>query len=233
MRQPQLVADMVAMSKSKLGPAKPVSIKIRLDSDPQHTVALVRMAAAAKADYVSIHGRTRYQASTHPVDEEGLAFAADIARTCGLPSVANGDAWTLEDAQRIRKKCKVQAVMSARGLLANPALFSGYASTPDEAAEVRAALPSPSCTLNSSQRFFGYAIQSGLPFALGHHHLSYMLESRFAKPGALHPRLSGRIGSEQAQSAFSSIRCHPTPRRKTTSRRRACSSDGRDKRALL
>lgn len=98
--------------------------------------------------HISVHGRTRHQASTEPVDIPGIGFAVECARgrvpivasECPVPmrgfqartdvfslrsilphpSIADGDAWTRHDAESIRRATGVRGVMSARGLLTNP-----------------------------------------------------------------------------------------------------------------
>lgn len=84
------------------------------------TNELVTSAVAAGADFISVHGRTRHQSSeAHPVDPEAIAFAASCAKGA-VPIVANGDVFTREEGENLRKQTGVQGVMSARGLLANP-----------------------------------------------------------------------------------------------------------------
>ena len=55
--------------------------------------------------------------------------------------------------------------MSARGLLANPALYAGYNSTP----------------INCVEDWIKIAINTGTSFNCFHHHLIYMLESSLTK----------------------------------------------------
>lgn len=84
------------------------------------TNTLVRTAIEAGADILTVHGRTRHQSSSgHPVNLESLAFAVSCAKG-DVPVIANGDVFTLEDAEETRRRCNVRGVMSARGLLANP-----------------------------------------------------------------------------------------------------------------
>ena len=72
---------------------------------------------------ISVHGRTRHQTSAGtPVSLKDIRFANEIAAGA-VPVVANGDVFSLADAQKTREVCKVNGVMSARGLLANPVLF--------------------------------------------------------------------------------------------------------------
>jgi hypothetical protein len=88
------------------------------------------------------------QPSTQPVDLPAISFANTLVAG-RVPTVANGDAWTFDDVKMIREETGVQGVMAARGLLANPALFAGYDSTPKEAVEVRNP-PSLLCSLSGS-----------------------------------------------------------------------------------
>ncbi|GAA5862737.1 hypothetical protein JCM3774_001901 [Rhodotorula dairenensis] len=164
LRKPELVHDLVRSTKSRLGWNFPVSVKIRVDDDKSRTNELVTSAVAAGADFISVHGRTRHQSSeAHPVDPEAIAFAASCAKGA-VPIVANGDVFTQEEGENLRKQTGVQGVMSARGLLANPALFAGYTQTPMEAV----------------QHFVRLSTAYGLIFPLFHRHVSYMLENSFA-----------------------------------------------------
>lgn len=129
------------------------------------TNELVTTAIAAGADLITIHGRTRHQSSSgHPVNLDAIRTAAEFAQ--GKVSViANGDVFSWEDAQRTRAHTGVGAVMSARGLLANPCLYAGYAATPRRAVK----------------QFLDLSTGTGLIFPLFHKHASYMLESRLAR----------------------------------------------------
>lgn len=142
LRKPELVHDLVRTTKARLGWNFPVSVKIRVDDDKRcvfsyqtrvppsgrgadstrnsRTNELVTSAVAAGADFISVHGRTRHQSSeAHPVDPEAIAFAASCAKGV-VPIVANGDVFTREEGENLRRQTGVQGVMSARGLLANP-----------------------------------------------------------------------------------------------------------------
>ncbi|GAA5839044.1 hypothetical protein JCM11251_007860 [Rhodosporidiobolus azoricus] len=163
LRKPELVRDLVRATKQRLGWEFPVSVKIRVDDDPKRTEELVSSIIAAGADILTIHGRTRHQSSAGvPVNHDAIAFAVSCAKGA-VPTVANGDVFTKKDGEDMRKRTGVQGVMSARGLLANPALFSGYERTPVEAI----------------QSFITHSISYGLIYPLFHRHVAYMLESHF------------------------------------------------------
>lgn len=138
---------------------------IRLLTATRLTNELVTTAIAAGADWITIHGRTRHQSSSgHPVNLAAIRTAAEFAQG-KIPVVANGDVFSWEDAQRTRAETGVGAVMSARGLLANPCLYAGYAQTPRKAVE----------------EFLDLSTGTGLIFPLFHKHTSYMLEGRLAR----------------------------------------------------
>lgn len=124
-----------------------------------------------------------------------MKFAIECANACGLqtargvspgdayvqgedggagglaPCVVNGDIWTRDDAQAWRARTGARGAMSARGLLANPALFSGASRTPPAAVA----------------DFVDKSLLWGLPPALLQYvdvaytsrHLAYMLEDSF------------------------------------------------------
>ncbi|PWN50875.1 FMN-linked oxidoreductase [Violaceomyces palustris] len=188
LRKPEIVRDMVRSVKARLGESYCVSVKIRVDSDLRLTDQLVRTALHAGASLLTIHGRTRHQASSHPVNLDAIKFAVDAANACGLrtawgssgggasafadggsggyvPCVANGDVWSLDEAIEWRSRTGTRGAMSARGLLANPALFAGYEKTPPEAVAL----------------FTQLATSWGMVSALSHRHLAYMLESSFTR----------------------------------------------------
>ncbi|KAL8291442.1 hypothetical protein RQP46_002420 [Phenoliferia psychrophenolica] len=165
LRKPELVAELVRTTKQRVGWDFPVSVKIRVDQDLQLTNQLVRTAITAGADWITVHGRTRHQSSSgYPVDLDAIAFAVSCAKG-DVPVVANGDVFTWEEAEETRRRCGVKGVMSARGLLANPALFAGYEKTP----------------IAALSEFVDIATDTGLIFPLFHRHMAYMLEAHLGK----------------------------------------------------
>ncbi|CAE6455303.1 unnamed protein product [Rhizoctonia solani] len=122
LRQPDRVRDLVRAAKDRLGWGYSVSIKVRVDSDLKRTQQLMETAVHAGASYITVHGRTRHQASTLPVNLPAISFARECVKGA-LPVVANGDAWSSTENETIRRETGCDSVMSARGLLANPVKF--------------------------------------------------------------------------------------------------------------
>ena len=79
--------------------------------------------------------------------------------------IANGDIRSRSDASRIAALTGVDGVMSARGILSNPAMFAGYDVTPRECVE----------------RWVQLSLGTGTPFPTFHHHLTYMCEKSFSR----------------------------------------------------
>ncbi|TPX71575.1 hypothetical protein CcCBS67573_g06163 [Chytriomyces confervae] len=171
MEKPELVKNMVEAvqhtiktSNVKLADGlKPTcSIKIRVHDDIRTTMDYVKRAEAAGVDYIVVHGRTRKQRSSEPVNLDAIKTIKEHA---SVPIFANGDVFTLEDADRIVEYTGVDGVMAARGLLENPALFAGHKTTPLAAIEAYTRLS------------IGY----GTNYFIMHHHLMMMTEKSMSR----------------------------------------------------
>ncbi|KLO16498.1 FMN-linked oxidoreductase [Schizopora paradoxa] len=170
LRQPDTVRDIVRAAKARVDSNYPISIKIRVDKDLKRTDQLIQTAIHAGVSHITVHGRTRHQSSEGtPVSLSSIKFAVEAARGA-VPVLANGDVWTRGDCERFKQETGASAVMSARGLLANPALFSGFTDTPPEAVE----------------SFVRLATGYGLIFPLFHRHIAYMLESQLPRQERLY-----------------------------------------------
>ncbi|CAG8787698.1 9948_t:CDS:2, partial [Gigaspora rosea] len=108
-------------------------------------------------DFIAIHGRTRRQKSTSPIDLDTIRLCKESLQ---IPVIANGNVFSLEDANILCENTKVDGVMAARGILKNPALFAGYESTPWECVD----------------RFIKLSLGLGTTHYIFHHHLMYMFE---------------------------------------------------------
>ncbi|CDH59923.1 trna-dihydrouridine(20a 20b) synthase [Lichtheimia corymbifera JMRC:FSU:9682] len=155
MSDPETVRDMVRTVKNRV--SIPCSIKIRVHPDLRETYEFVKRAESVCVDYITVHGRTRKQKSTEPVNFEGIKL---VKESVSMPVFANGSIFSNADAEEMYEKTGVDGVMSARGLLQNPAFFSGYEYTPWECIE----------------EYVHLALGYGTNHFIFHHHLMYMFE---------------------------------------------------------
>lgn len=153
-KQPELVADMVQQARTRSN--LPISIKIRIHCDISQTVELCRRAESAGCAWITVHGRTTKQRA-EPCNVDAIRTVKESVR---VPVVANGDIRCEDDIHRVAEMTGVDGVMSARGILENPAMFAGHPSTP------------PSCI----QDWVDTTLTHGLSHTLFHHHLIHMLE---------------------------------------------------------
>ncbi|PQE21100.1 hypothetical protein CJF32_00005554 [Rutstroemia sp. NJR-2017a WRK4] len=160
MHKRELVAEMVKEAKATMQREghegkKTVSVKIRIHKDLRQTIDFIQTVQSAGIDFLTIHGRTRSTPSSHPVSLDAIKLLASHAT---VPTLSNGDVFTLASAQAHTEYTQTNGVMSARGLLENPALFAGYAHTPWEAVDY----------------FMNRVVRQPIPFKLVVHHLNQM-----------------------------------------------------------
>ena len=157
-KKPELLKDIVQHAKSSVNnPDFTVSVKIRIHDDLRRTVSLAEMLERIGISWLSVHGRTVEQRKD-PVNLEAIKLIAEHVQ---MPVIANGDIKTLDDVTKVCEFTGAAGVMSARGILNNPAMFAGYEHTP----------------LECVQDWVEIALETGAAFQTFHHHLMYMLEN--------------------------------------------------------
>ncbi|KAI5710789.1 hypothetical protein M8J76_000335 [Diaphorina citri] len=103
-----------------------VSVKVRLLGSIEKTIHLCRQLEKCGVSFITVHARTAAQ-KHEPIDAKALRILKDHV---SIPIIANGDVFSLRDADRLYESTKCNGVMAARGLLKNPGLFSGANRTP-------------------------------------------------------------------------------------------------------
>ena len=101
---------------------RPVTIKIRKgwDKGSANAVEFSKMAEAAGAAAIAVHGRTRTQMYSGKADWD---LIREVKNAVTVPVIANGDVFTAGDAERILKYTGADMVMVGRGALGNPWIF--------------------------------------------------------------------------------------------------------------
>ena len=129
LQNPDLAARLVEAAKNNT--TKPVTCKMRIgiDSTPYDYVGFAKKLEEAGADAVAVHGRTREQYYSGQANWEAIK---EIKAELKIPVIGNGDVFSLEDADRMKKETGCDFVMIGRGALGNPWVFSGKTPTKDE-----------------------------------------------------------------------------------------------------
>ncbi|KKF95975.1 tRNA-dihydrouridine(20a/20b) synthase [NAD(P)+]-like protein [Ceratocystis platani] len=188
MERRELVRDMVVETRRRFtadgwtreregGKGRSISVKIRVHKDLRKTMDFIDTVLGSGSeplpDWITIHPRTRYTPSSTPIFTDSLnillekysarlpiLLSGDVFSMSGLPLTPNTftASETVEPFVPRPSNTGLRGFMSARGLLANPAMFAGYEACPWEAVGT----------------FLNNVIKAPLPLALTLHHLSEM-----------------------------------------------------------
>jgi len=112
----------------------PVFCKIRIFEELDRTIAFAKMLEAAGCSLLTVHGRTKEMKGK----KAGLAnfeYIKAIKLALKIPVISNGNIITIQDVEKALTETGADGVMSAEGILKNPALFSGLNLSPFELAE--------------------------------------------------------------------------------------------------
>ncbi|KAG6001904.1 hypothetical protein E4U21_003654 [Claviceps maximensis] len=182
----ELVRDMVVETRDRLrmdgwavrleedvesARGRSVSVKIRVHDDLRRTMdfldTVIGHPQARNVDWITIHPRTRRTPSTTPISTDALEILTQkYAGT--LPILLSGDVFDLSALPVPPRPVppptpgtnplNLSGFMSARGLLANPALYAGF----------------PACPWEALETFLCRLVRAPLPFKLALHHVQQM-----------------------------------------------------------
>ncbi len=118
--EPELILKIVAAVCRAVPPDMPVSAKMRLGvTDDSRALECALAIESGGAVEIVVHARTRADAYRPPAY---WGRVADIRQAVGIPVVANGEIWTVQDALRCRVVSGCDHLMLGRGMVANPGL---------------------------------------------------------------------------------------------------------------
>lgn len=118
--EPELVHAIVAAVRRAVPAAVPVSAKMRLGHrDDALMLDNARAIASGGASEIVVHGRTKLHGYRPPAYWDRIAR---IREAVALPVVANGEVWSVADAQRCLQESGCSALMLGRGIVADPGL---------------------------------------------------------------------------------------------------------------
>jgi tRNA-dihydrouridine synthase len=119
--KPEMVAEMVkSIWNAVPGQLTPCVVKMRVYENVEQSVAFARQVEAAGASWITVHGRTPWDSPSAIVRTSAITLIRDSVR---VPVVANGSVECPRSAMGLALSAGVGSVMSARGLLSNPAAF--------------------------------------------------------------------------------------------------------------
>ncbi|KAJ8681520.1 hypothetical protein QAD02_017312 [Eretmocerus hayati] len=159
--KPQKVKDLIYQCRNQIAKPFTVSVKIRILKDMKKCVELCRQIECAGASFLTVHARTPDMRS-EPIDIESLKM---IRTNVSIPVIANGNVKNHDEAKVLYEESKCNGIMVANGLLSNPALFSGFLTTP----------------LECIQDWLDITTRLDTQFMCMHHHFIYMLEKVLPK----------------------------------------------------
>ncbi|MEG0803662.1 MAG: tRNA dihydrouridine synthase DusB, partial [Pygmaiobacter sp.] len=101
----------------------PVTVKLRRgwDAGTVTCVEVAKRCEDAGVALLTVHGRTREEMYTPPIDTAAIAAVKAAVR---IPVLGNGDILSAADAKKLMDETGCDSVMIGRGALGNPWLFS-------------------------------------------------------------------------------------------------------------
>jgi tRNA-dihydrouridine synthase C len=120
LREPERIEAVVAAVRRAVPAHLPVSAKMRLGyDDPSPALDCAQAMQSGGACELVVHARTKADGYRPPAYWE---LIAPIRAAVRIPVVANGEIWTVQDAQRCREASGSHALMLGRGAVADPGL---------------------------------------------------------------------------------------------------------------
>lgn len=120
MNNPKLAGEII--EKMTKAVKKPVTVKFRkgFGKDDNTAVEFAKVAEAAGAAAIAVHGRTREQYYQGKADWDVIR---DVKNAVSIPVIGNGDLFTPEDVKNMYEHTGVDGFMFGRGVRGNPWLF--------------------------------------------------------------------------------------------------------------
>lgn len=121
MKDPELAARIT--EKCVAAVEIPVTVKIRTgwDDDNLNAVEMAKMLENAGASALTIHGRTRKQMYSPPVN---IGMIKQVKQALSIPVIGNGDITDIHSAKQMYDETGCDFIMVGRGALGAPWLFS-------------------------------------------------------------------------------------------------------------
>jgi tRNA-dihydrouridine synthase C len=120
LQTPELLEEVVRAVRQAVPAHIPVSAKMRLGyHDDELAETCAQAIEAGGACELVVHGRTRDQGYKPPAYWDRIHHVREAVR---IPVVANGEVWTVADAERCLRESGCDSLMLGRGIVADPGL---------------------------------------------------------------------------------------------------------------
>ncbi len=120
LNDPGLLNRILSAVRAAVPSHTPVTAKMRLGvSDTSRAIDCAQALAAGGATSIAVHARTREDGYKPPAHWEWIARINDAV---GVPIIANGDVWSVDDWLRCRSVSGCDDVMIGRGAVSDPYL---------------------------------------------------------------------------------------------------------------
>ncbi|XKM14160.1 tRNA dihydrouridine(16) synthase DusC [Orbaceae bacterium ac157xtp] len=121
LKSPELIYQITKAVKNSLDAKTCVSVKVRLGwDDKSHCFEIADAVAQGGADEIVVHGRTK--ADGYQADKIDWQSIGKIRQRLTIPVIANGEIFTVEDAENCLTQSGTDSIMLARGILNTPNL---------------------------------------------------------------------------------------------------------------
>jgi tRNA-dihydrouridine synthase B len=124
MRDEALAARLIEATVNAVSVPVTVNMRLGWDDANRNAPSLARVAEAAGAQMITVHGRTRCQLFQGNADWQAIAA---VKAAVSLPVIANGDIDSIEAAESCLTKSEADGVMIGRGAYGRPWLPSQVA----------------------------------------------------------------------------------------------------------
>lgn len=112
------------ISNSPYSTPLPVSVKTRTGYDQPITEQWISSLCEVKPDWITIHGRTLKQMYTGYANWDEIKKGVDVAKSYGIPVIANGDIKTSDDFAKVIETTGAKGALLGRTTFGNPWIFN-------------------------------------------------------------------------------------------------------------
>ncbi len=118
--EPELLNAIVSAVRAVVPATIPFTAKMRLGiNDTSRAVECAQALEAGGIDELIVHGRTKLDGYRPPARWEWIDT---VRNAIGIPLIANGEVWTVEDFRNCQAATGCQDIMIGRGAIADPLL---------------------------------------------------------------------------------------------------------------